>query len=51
MGNFGLTIDGKHTSDLGLKMTSMYIPQPKPKTNPLHAGVLVNYQPDFVVDS
>lgn len=33
MGNFGLTIDGKHTSDLGLKMTSMYIPQPKPKTN------------------
>lgn len=33
MENYGLTIDGKHTSDFGLKMTSMYIPQPEPKTN------------------
>lgn len=33
MGNFGLTIDGKHTSELGLCMTSMYIPMPDPKTN------------------
>ncbi len=33
MENFGLTIDGKHTSDMGLKMTAMYIPQPKPKIN------------------
>lgn len=27
----GITIDGKHTSEFGLKMTSMYIPQPEPK--------------------
>ncbi len=30
--DFGLTINGKHTSELGLKMTSMYIPMPAPKT-------------------
>lgn len=30
--SFGLTIDGRHTSELGLKMTSMYIPMPDPKT-------------------
>ena len=30
--SFGLMIDGKHTSELGLKMTSMHIPMPKPKT-------------------
>lgn len=29
---FGVTIDGKHTSELGLKMTAMYIPMPEPKT-------------------
>lgn len=33
MKEFGLTIDGKHTSEFGLGMTSMYIPQPVPKTN------------------
>lgn len=33
MGSFGLTIDGKHTTEFGLRMLSMYIPQPKPKTN------------------
>lgn len=33
MGNFGLTIGEKHTSDFGLRMTTMYIPQPSPKTN------------------
>ena len=26
MGKFGLTIDGKHTTEYGLKMLSMYIP-------------------------
>jgi len=30
--SFGLTIDGKHTSEFGIKMTSMYIPMPDPKT-------------------
>lgn len=30
--SFGLTIDGRHTSELGLKMVSMYIPMPDPKT-------------------
>ena len=29
---FGLTIDGKHTSEFGLRMTSMYIPMPEAKT-------------------
>ena len=33
MGKFGLTIDGKHTTEYGLKMLSMYIPQPAVKTN------------------
>lgn len=33
MGNFGLTIDGEHTTAYGLRMLSMYIPQPNPKTN------------------
>lgn len=33
MSEFGVTIDGKHTSEFGLKMVSMYIPQPKTKTN------------------
>lgn len=33
MKDFGLTIDGKHTSEFGLRMTSMYIPLPNPKLN------------------
>ena len=33
MRKFGLTIDGKHTTEYGLKMLSMYIPQPAVKTN------------------
>ena len=33
MGKFGLAIDGKHTTEYGLKMLSMYIPQPAVKTN------------------
>lgn len=33
MGQFGLTIDGTHTSEYGLRLLSMYIPQPAPKTN------------------
>lgn len=31
MSDFGLTIDGKHTSEFGLRLLSMYIPQPEPK--------------------
>lgn len=30
---FGITIDGVHTSTLGLRMTDITIPQPEPKTN------------------
>lgn len=33
MGDFGVTINGKHTTEFGMKMTSLYIPQPDVKTN------------------
>lgn len=33
MRDFGLTINGKHTTEFGLKMLSIYIPLPEPKVN------------------
>lgn len=32
MSEFGLTIEGKHTSEFGLRLTAAYVPMPKPKT-------------------